>query len=57
MKLIRFRRIRNLHWEIAFNQQHLNAKLNGETAEVVMPAKPLFVRLWRIFRPLRGIEI
>lgn len=48
MKLIRFRRLGNEYWEIAFNQEHLNSKLNGDMAEVIMPAKPWHVRLWRV---------
>jgi hypothetical protein len=52
MKLIRFRRLDRENWEIAFSETHLFEKLNGEMAEVVMPAKPCFVRLWRrVFPP------
>jgi len=57
MKLIRFRRLNNEHWEIAFTEEHLNAKLNGEIAEIIMPDKNIFIRLWRKFAPLKGIEI
>ena len=66
MKVIRFRRltapnqvvqgIQIARWEIAFNQVDLDRKLNGEVAEVIMPAKPWPVRLWRRLFPLRGIE-
>ena len=48
MKIIRFRRLNQCHWEIAFNERHLNEKLNGEFAEVIMPAKNIFIRLWRM---------
>ena len=57
MKVIRFRRLNKTHWEIAFNEAHLREKLNGEQAEVIMPAKPWFVRLWRRFFPLKCIEM
>lgn len=43
-------------WEIAFSEDHLFAKLDGEMAEVIMPPKHLFVRIWRRFFPLKGIE-
>lgn len=56
MGLIRFRRLGSTHWEIAFNEAHLRAKLDGDLAEVIVPAKPWFVRLWRRFFPLRGVE-
>jgi len=56
MNLIRFRRLQNRYWEIAFNEEHLNAKLGDDLAEVIMPAKPFLVRLWRKIFPLKGIE-
>lgn len=63
MKIIKFRRLNNpisfdgfQTWEIAFSQQHLNQKLNGEMAEVIMPAESWPVRLWRKNFPLKGIE-
>ena len=34
------------YWEIAFNEKHLNEKLSGDMAEVIMPAKPWWYRLW-----------
>ncbi len=43
-------------WEIAYNEKHLWAKLDGEMAEIIMPAKHWMVRLWRRFLPLRGID-
>jgi len=54
--MIKFRRLNKINWEIAFNQEHLDAKLNGEMAEIVMPAKSFFVRLYRLFFPLVAIE-
>ena len=73
MKLIRFRRLNRPveiaevvgiaevvvveYWEIAFNEDDLQRKLDGEMAEVIMPAKPWFVRLWRRLFPLRFLEI
>jgi hypothetical protein len=42
-------------WEIAFSEEHLWAKLDGEMAEIVMPAKHWIVRLWRRFFPLEMI--
>jgi hypothetical protein len=54
MRVIRFRRLRSKRWEIAFNEAQLHEKLNGEMAEVIMPAKPWYVRLWRRQFPLRG---
>lgn len=44
-------------WEIAFNEEQLWAKLDGETAEIIMPGKSWIVRLWRKFLPLRMIDI
>lgn len=59
--LIRFRRLNRptevidgvsvQTWEVAFSQRDLNAKLNGEVAEICMPAAPWYVRLWRMFFP------
>ena len=56
MKLIRFRRLDSDMWEIAFNEKHLFEKLDGGTAEIIMPAKAWPIRLWRRFFPLEGIE-
>jgi hypothetical protein len=63
-QLIRFRRLNRpatlvngvtTHiWEIAFNEQDLQTKLNGDMAEVMMPAKPWYVRLWRWIFPDAG---
>lgn len=64
--LIRFRRLNRptevidgvsvQTWEVAFSQRDLNAKLNGEVAEICMPAAPWYVRLWRICFPLTPLE-
>ena len=54
--IIRFRRQGEKHWEIAFSQEHLRGKLAGEMAEIIMPAKPLPLQVWRFFFPLKGIE-
>lgn len=56
MKVIRFRRLHKDNWEIAFNEEHLFEKLDGDMAEVIMPAKSWLIRLWRKFFPLKGIE-
>jgi len=63
MSVIRFRRLEeetaefdNLRWEIATNVNDLNAKLDGEMAEVIMPALAWPIRLWRIFFPRRAQE-
>ena len=56
MKIIRFKREGSKYWEIAFNEKHLAAKLNGDMATVIMPAKNIFIRLYRIFFPLKGID-
>lgn len=67
MKLIKFRRLSSQpqilpdgtkvqYWEIAFNEEHLRVKLNGEQAEVIMPEKSWAVRLWRKFFPLKFTE-
>lgn len=59
MKVIRFRRLSRPAcgpWEIAFNEDHLWQKLDGEMAEVIMPAKPLIVRTWRKLFPLKFVE-
>lgn len=60
VRIIRFQRASNFGtpwWEIAFDEEHLQAKLDGEMAEVIMPAKPLVVRLWRRLFPLRTVEV
>lgn len=57
MKHIRFRRLYKTNWEIARDERELHAKLDGDMAEIIMPAKPWYVRLWRKVRPLRGIEL
>lgn len=44
-------------WEIAFNEAELWEKLNGEMAEIIMPAKSWPVRLWRRFFPLKMVEM
>lgn len=58
MKFIRFRRLSrpNGPWEIARNDVELRDKLDGEQAEVIVPAKPWYVRLWRMFFPPQAIE-
>jgi hypothetical protein len=56
MKVIRFRRTGKANWEIAFNEAHLREKLDGDTAEIIMPAKPWYVRMWRKVFPLRFTE-
>lgn len=39
-------------WEIAFNEEDLFAKLDGEMAEIIMPDKHILARLWgRLFPP------
>ena len=56
MKLIKFRRLNKINWEIAFNEDHLRHKLNGDMAEVQMPSCSLLVRIIRMLFPLKGIE-
>lgn len=66
MKLIKFRRLNRpveirasvaiRRFEIAFNERHLHAKLDGEMAEIHMPAKGVLTRLWRKVFPLQGIS-
>ena len=71
MRVIRFRRLSDrkrfvegpagivydFGWEIAFSEADLARKLDGEMAEVHMPAKPWYVRLWRLLFPLRGLHL
>jgi hypothetical protein len=57
MKVIRFRRLYKKKWEIAFHEDDLRSKLGGEVAEVIMPAKPWWIRLWRRFFPVRCIDV
>lgn len=67
MKIIRFRRLSREpeivdgieieRWEIAFSEAELWAKLDGEMAEIIMPAKAWYIRLWRLFFPLKMIEV
>ena len=56
MKLIRFRRLNQNRWEIAFDEEHLFEKLDGDIAEIIMPARAWPIRLWRRFFPLKGIK-
>lgn len=66
MKIIKFRRLSNPIqntqgtnleiWEIAFSQKHLNQKLNGEFAEIIMPAELIFVQFWRKIFPPKEIK-
>jgi hypothetical protein len=51
---IAFRRLGSRYWEIARSDAELDAKLDGEVADVIMPARPLVVRLWRRLFPPRG---
>ena len=44
------------HSEIAFNEEHLNEKLDGDMAIITMPDKPLIIRLYRWFFPLKENE-
>lgn len=63
MKLIKFRRLHRSSvvrngvlievWEIAFNEKHLYAKLNGDMTEIIMPRKAWYVQLWRKIFPLK----
>lgn len=54
---IRFRRDGSAHWECAADERELFQKLEGAMAEIVMPAQPWYVRLWRAFFPLKFQEI
>jgi len=42
--------------EIAFSEEHLYKKLDGDMAIITMPDKPLIIRLYRWFFPLKGIR-
>ena len=56
LRIIKFRRLSAKYWEIAFTKEELFYKLDGELAEVEMPAAPLIIRLYRKFFPLRGVN-
>ena len=43
-------------WEIAFSEAEMNAKLDGDMAEVIDPGKSWHVQFWRRFFPLKMIE-
>lgn len=43
--------------EIARDEDDLKQKLAGGMATVIVPAKPLWVRLFRSLWPLRGINV
>ncbi|MEK6884639.1 MAG: hypothetical protein AABY22_33710 [Nanoarchaeota archaeon] len=43
--------------EFAFNENDLIQKLNGDMAEIEMPAKSWYIRLWRKIFPLQIIEV
>lgn len=43
-------------WEIAFSETEMNAKLDGDMAEIIDPGKPWYVQLWRRFFPLKMVE-
>jgi hypothetical protein len=55
-KRIYFRRLDGTTWESAQDEKELEAKLDGDMAEIHMPAKPWYVRLWRKVGPLRFVE-
>jgi hypothetical protein len=55
--VIRFCRVGAPYWEIARDETELRHKLNGQVATVIMPAKPLVVRLWRLIKTPRPIKI
>jgi len=57
MKVIRFKRLNKNKWEIARNEKDLHKKLNGECAEIIMPDKNIFIRLYRKFFPMKFIEM
>jgi len=65
MKVIRFIRLEppkeDSCWPfwsgIAFDEETLHYKLDGGMAEVWMPGKPLYVRLWRKLFPPRKIDV
>lgn len=52
-----YRTVEVWHWEIAFSEAELWAELDGEMAEIIIPAKAWYVRLWRIFFPLKMVEV
>ena len=43
-------------WGIAFNKEHLFSKLNGDMAEIEMPAKSWCQRLWLKIHPMKAIN-
>ena len=63
-EIIRFRRLHRApvvvdgititYWEIARSEAELFTKLNGDMAEIDMPARPWHVRLWLRWFPLQG---
>ncbi len=52
MEKIQFRRLNSTRWETATNEPDLWQQLDGETAEIIMPAKPWWFRLFcKLFPP------
>lgn len=57
LRIIKFKVDGNDYWEIAFSEKELHARMNGRTGEVQMPAKPIIIRWYRYFFPLKGRNI
>lgn len=48
--------VRIQYREIAFSEEMMHAKLDGEMACIDAPAKPFYVRWWRMIFPPKAIE-
>lgn len=57
LRIIRFKPDGQEYWRIAFSDKDMFAELDGRMAEVIMPAQPIIIRVWRFFRPLKGSKI
>lgn len=53
-RLIWFKPHGESYWRIAFSEVEMWRELDGRTAQIIMPSKPLIVRIWRKFFPLKG---
>lgn len=57
LRIIKFKREDKYYWEIAFSEKELQQKLEGKMADVIMPEKPIIIRWYRYFFPLKGQQI
>ncbi len=53
LRVIKYRPLGGKTWFIAFSREQMWHHLHGNMADVVMPAEPLIVRIYRKIRPVK----